>query len=142
LDQSPCLPEVPNSDSGSVYLTRASGGDASKTALPVQHTPGPWHAPGLCEVHAPDHRLICDTGPNNNDPEDEFPAAVCGANARRIVQCVNAHDAMLAALRDVVDALDCRRAGMINAFEDGYVERARAAIALATGSDSSTSEGR
>jgi hypothetical protein len=74
--------------------------------MEAKHTPGPWHAPGLCEVHAPDHRLICDTSPNNNDPEDEIPRDECEANARRIAKCVNAHDALVAILADAVPYID------------------------------------
>ena len=28
--------------------------------MAIKHTPGPWHSPGLGEVHSEDHSIICD----------------------------------------------------------------------------------
>jgi hypothetical protein len=103
----------------------------------VPNSAGPWIAE---EVG------VTDMGPNGVAVFEIRSAdgyeRICEYVSAKHAPLIAAAPDMLAALRDMVDALDCRRAGMINAFEDGYVERARAAIALATGSDSSTSEGR
>ena len=55
-------------------------------------TPGPWSHDVIQRVRGPDGLVIaaCDYGPDD----------LSRANARRIVQCVNAHDELLEALTE------------------------------------------
>lgn len=98
--------------------------------MSAQHTPGPWthHRDGLpelgnqCEViEGADGTLIV------------YMAMRRPADAERIVQCVNAHDDLLAAARMVKAARVGYREWDLDAF-DAAVDAAEAAIAKATGS--------
>jgi hypothetical protein len=44
--------------------------------LAKKATPGPWHSPGIGEVHAPDHRVIVEAQFACNDPD-----SLCGTQA-------------------------------------------------------------
>jgi hypothetical protein len=97
---------------------------APSTAQGVEasHTPGPWEVDGET-IYGPDGYLIASVIPYY--PENVEKQA---ANARRIVQCVNAHDELVAALRHIAGAamdIGCER--------QVIAEAARAALATATG---------
>lgn len=72
-------------DRGDLASTTDQHGGAKTTASGT-HTPEPWHAPGLGEIHSADHGDIAQICFAVNDE------GACGteADARRIVACVNA----------------------------------------------------
>lgn len=61
--------------------------------MKTEHTPEPWHAPGLAEIHDSGHRVIAllsDVDPVQEELRPSPSTAEGDANARRIVACVNA----------------------------------------------------
>lgn len=101
----------------------------------MSHTPGPWHSPGLSEIHDEQHRVIAECG-----TDDEIPGDECQANADFIVRAVNLHAELLAALEALLheyalahDDEDKRGDPYLdfNSWEE--VIQARAAIARAKG---------
>lgn len=91
----------------------------------TNHTPTPWRIGDA-------GRTVF--GPPNGNPSPETVAHTSRANAAHIVRCVNGHDALVAALRDLtryVDAYEYGRkwAGRPHAEMDA----ARAALAAAKG---------
>jgi hypothetical protein len=92
----------------------------------AQHTQGPWAIdPNTGEICAPSAKgyvTVCDpTMGHYLSTMRSLPVDEKQANAARIVQCVNAHDELVAILRRFVD--------------EGYDrEQAIAAIAKVTGS--------
>lgn len=85
----------------------------------MNHTPTPWDQQGrhVNTTHGVAPILSCNP---------EFPNAK--ANAEYIVRCVNAHDALVAALRDVLSLIPA-----MQYFDDPRIVSARAALALAEG---------
>jgi hypothetical protein len=69
-----------------------------RDAMTATHTPTPWRNPPLSvTVRGPDNCKICDchlVGATLNSTRGDE------ANAAHIVRCVNAHDRLVAALRD------------------------------------------
>lgn len=91
-------------------------------------TPRPWRvAPDDLSVMgaAPVHRHICGTVSNHVPTLAEMRA-----NARLIVRAVNSHDALVAALEDIVTRLVT---GFPDANEYPPVKKARSALSLARG---------
>lgn len=143
------LPGV-NSDSLKSYLAQASGGDASKTALSVQHTPGPWRVvarevledgsvyPGHI-VGGPADLEVC--------PLEAASIANLAVNDKsgfwtREPSWKSANARLIAAAPDLLEALTLLEQEMVlsgNAGSKDYgwkpaIEKTRAAIAKATGS--------
>jgi hypothetical protein len=98
----------------------------------AKHTPGPWYWLGL-HLESAD-RVILSVDSDLPHPLD--------ADLARIVQCVNSHDALVAALREMVDS----HTALYPSAEEGdeaqrkwvhrksdAIDNARAAIAAATG---------
>lgn len=87
------------------------------------HTPGPWEvsiAPtedNGCVIVGPNGRTICECYADGEEQDEEDRC-----NAQHIVRCVNAHDDLLAALREcmavVVAGTQLDRA---NAYAKAYV---------------------
>jgi hypothetical protein len=103
--------------------------------MSAQHTPGPWvqHALMVSEAGQPVGRerdiCHCGLGMRRDAHESE-------ANAARIVQCVNAHDELLAAL---ILARNCMASELrlpVDECVGGDFTIINAAIAKATGSQS------
>lgn len=88
----------------------------------MSHTPGPWHAPGLGEIHDEQHRVIADCW------AEEFSSKEPEANAR-----------LIAAAPDLLAALEMfvGKYGRVSPNGSGgmydLVLQARAAIAKARG---------
>jgi hypothetical protein len=88
-----------------------------KDALPAKHSPGEWAA----EVHTLGGHTVWIRDENGRevvrwagfDDDGAMPKQERIANARRIVQCVNAHDELVGALRAAKAELDYQRAGHI-----------------------------
>lgn len=103
---------------------------ATQDTTKQTHTPGPWHMrTGVCrndhpdtsaDVHGADGQFIADCGCHES----------ANANASRIVLAVNAHDDLLAALKQAV--ADARPATNPSSRMPSY-EQACAAIAKAEG---------
>src|SRR5690606_6846725 len=55
-------------------------------------TPGPWHAPGLFEIHDSEHRVIADSSPARDEHMNpEWPVDEAEANARLIAAAPSMH---------------------------------------------------
>lgn len=92
--------------------------------MSAKHTQVPW------QVNHRDKSQVCDA---DGEVRGCAPIALCQggtlgenrANARRIVQCVNAHDELVAALKQAIEATERRTAGIART---DWVAAARAAI--------------
>jgi hypothetical protein len=102
----------------------------------VAFTPGPWEQHCLMVSEAGQTpgrgRDICHCGLGmRHDPHESE------ANARRIVQCVNAHDDLVEALRDMLNEFASENESAIAKTYGLHavlpVRRARAALSAATG---------
>lgn len=84
------------------------------------HTPTPWEVgdDGIVTPYAGD-RIIVQTGMDSIEADQDF-----------IVRAVNAHDALIAALKGLVDACELTDDAYYSAI-DAAVNNARAALALA-----------
>lgn len=66
--------------------------------LATKATPGPWHSPGIGEVHSQDHRVIVEAQFAANDPEclcgtqedADYIAALSPERVLALVACVRA----------------------------------------------------
>jgi hypothetical protein len=99
----------------------------------TKHTPGPWIArqyrnaqplDAACIIEAPDGTHIADVYGTDDVGAGE-------ANAARIVQCVNAHDDLVVALRVMVERMERTGRDVENELDKRITAAARAALAKA-----------
>lgn len=101
----------------------------------MSHTPGPWHAPGLAEVHDANNRCIalcfdCDPVPEDQRP---VPNLIEGnANARLIAAAPDLLEALEWAMQTGLLTYTARISGQNETWCDA-VDRAHAAIKKARG---------
>ena len=98
-----------------------------------QHTPTPWaidpNTGEICATAASGYVTICDpTMARYEASGKSLPVDERQANAERIVQCVNAHDELVAELTRLTDILDGLNADGACSWR-GAVKRARGLIA-------------
>jgi hypothetical protein len=102
-----------------------------------QHTPGPWRLSHELDTHVEAEAsgnfvASCDGGGEDGEYETDL------ANARRIVQCVNAHDELVEVLGRIVrqgeTQMNDDRGQRFVEVSKKDIRAARAAIAKATGS--------
>lgn len=80
---------------------RAETTSWAKTKI-SQATPRPWRAAlnsAFWEIQRQEGAVIADTCASSCDPENGLTLELGEANAALIVKCVNAHDALVAALK-------------------------------------------
>lgn len=93
----------------------------------AQHTPGPWsHGELSGDILDPRGRSICEILDANGEPHGGVPIKQAEANAR-----------LIAAAPELLNALKEMLRSMVGRHDESVpaVERARAAIAKATGED-------
>lgn len=66
----------------------------------MKHTPTPWHAPGMGEIHDADHNLIAHIAFSTGEHDDDQVGTE--ADAKFIVRACNSHDQLVEALRDIL----------------------------------------
>jgi hypothetical protein len=104
----------------------------------AQHTPGPWAIdPNTGEICAPTARgyvTVCDpTMGHSLATMRSLPVDEKQANAERIIQCVNAHDELLEVARGFEALMRCPSSPQRSQALAAQADRARSAIAKATG---------
>lgn len=68
----------------------------------MKHTPTPWHAPGMGEIHDSDHNLIAHIAFSTGEHDDDQVGTE--ADAKFIVRAVNSHEILIAALKRAREA--------------------------------------
>jgi hypothetical protein len=100
----------------------------------TKHTPTPWHTYKQTVGYAVDayDRETSHTG------QIRIVSKTSEANAEHIVRCVNSHDELVAALREIAHSAECngggflKRADLLNVVRR-HGEQARAALAKVEG---------
>ncbi len=97
--------------------------------MSAKHTEGELHAPGMCEIHDEQHRIVADTNPiMNNGVHHSFADGEGEANAARLVKCWNMHDELVEALERLANAASDPWVANNTSVMDGPIEAARAIL--------------
>lgn len=101
----------------------------------MTHTPTPWvydrmgkNTVSTTNISGESGRFVCATGGHSDNRLPDHGLSENEANAAHIVKCVNAHDKLVEALRDVLTAYDSWGGYNDDGFDDDLISRARAAL--------------